>query len=151
MNDGYVKIGEISQETRAAAIVICRDLVDGWQDSKGPGRDYTANMEGIEALKGLTELTDRWPVEQWQSAFFLVIPPGGEVHKHTDEPHPWNSYHVVLLNNPQCRSSMYYDNGSAQHFYLQAGAIYRVDRSIEHASVNNGDEDRIHLLVEVHD
>lgn len=151
MNDGYVKIGEISQDTRDRALAICRNLVDGWQVSKGETTDYAANMEAHEAIKELSELTDRWPVEQWQSAFFLVITPGGKVHRHTDSPHPWNTYHIVLLTNPECRNSMYYDDGSEHHFNLQAGAIYRVDRSIEHGSHNNGDEDRIHLLVEVHD
>jgi aspartyl/asparaginyl beta-hydroxylase (cupin superfamily) len=150
MSDYYFKIGEISQETRAEIIVICRGLDHDWQPSVGEKRNYTANMEGKAALQKITELTDRWPVDIWQSAFFLNIPPGGQVHKHVDEAHPWNTYHIVLLTNDQCINRVW--EGEREHdFRLQPNGIYRIDRSIPHESFNHGETERIHLLMEVHE
>jgi hypothetical protein len=46
---------------------------------------------------------------------------------------------------------MYFEDGSEEHLHLEPNGIYSVDRSIEHDSVNNGETERIHLLMEVND
>jgi aspartyl/asparaginyl beta-hydroxylase (cupin superfamily) len=121
-----------------------------WAINKGKKTDYSTSFDGRPALEKEPELTDRWPVDIWQSAFFLRLGPGGNIHKHVDEAHPWNTYHIVLLNNDQCINRVW--QGARQHdFCLQPGGIYRIDRSIPHESFNNGDSERIHLLMEVRD
>ena len=144
----YAKMGEVSNEFRARAIVIARSVK--WSESKGPSTDYATSFEGRPAFEQEPELTDRWPVTSWQSAFFLKLEPGGYVHKHVDEPHPWSTYHIVLLSNDQCINRVW--QGRRQHdFNLQPGGIYLIDRQIPHESHNNGTTERIHLLMEVHE
>ena len=147
-NGLYSKAGEVSNEFRARAIVISRSVE--WQESKGPTTDYSASFDGREALEMESELTDLWPVDIWKSAFFMKLEPGGFVHKHTDEPHPWNTYHIVLLSNEKCWNRIW--QGTREHnFCLKPGGIYRIDRTVPHESVNYGHSERIHLLMEVYD
>ena len=148
MSGYYAKIGEVSNEFRARAIVAARSVT--WSIKKGKNTDYSTSFDGRPALEKEPELTDRWPLDIWKSAFFLRLEPGGKVHKHTDEDHPWQTYHIVLLSNSDCISRIW--QGTLQHdFRLQPGGIYRIDRTMPHESVNNGDTERIHLLMEVRD
>lgn len=151
MIEHYKKVGEVSAELCAAAAAIAHNS-PLWHSSNRPGLCvYAVTMEGREELEQLAELTDRWPVEIWQGFRFVKIEPEGYIHRHKDgDEHYWNSYHVVLLTNDQAISSMYDDDGD-HHFNLQAGGIYEIDRRYEHSSVNNGDTERLHLLMEVHD
>lgn len=79
--------------------------------------------------------------------FFLNIPAGGWVHRHTDR-RKGISYHIPITTNPDaiCRC---YPKGQRDEYHLEVGKIYRVDRTIEHDSVNLGTTDRIHLILEV--
>jgi hypothetical protein len=152
MSRYYDQIGEVSNEFRAQAIVIARKIeMERWQVSKGANTCYAATFEGQADLQKLSELTDRWSVDIWQSAFFLKLEPSDFIHRHVDEPHPWNSYHIVLLTNDDCINSMYDEDGTEHRFNLEPGGIYYVERTTEHGSVNNGDSERLHLLMEVHD
>jgi len=148
MSGYYAKVGVVSNAFRARAIVVARSVE--WAIKKGENTDYSTSFFGRPALEKEPELTDRWPVDIWKSAFFLCLQPGGKVHKHMDEDHPWNTYHIVLLTNDECISRIWEGN-RAHNFCLKAGGIYRIDRSCPHESVNEGETERIHLLMEVHD
>jgi hypothetical protein len=149
MSYHYEKIGQISIALRKKIMVIARSV--NYQVSKGEGTDYEASFDGRPALEKLSELTDLWPVDIWQSAFFLKLPPAGFIHRHIDQPHPWNTYHIVLQTNSKAISSMYDEDGAEHPFQLKTRMIYRVDRSCEHGSVNNGGAERFHLLMEIRD
>jgi hypothetical protein len=125
MSYHYEKIGQISIALRKKIMVIARSV--NYQVSKGEGTDYEASFDGRPALEKLSELTDLWPVDIWQSAFFL---------KQT---------------NSKAISSMYDEDGAEHPFQLKTRMIYRVDRSCEHGSVNNGGAERFHLLMEIRD
>jgi len=148
----YEKVGEISKEfcVQAAAIAHNSEL---WHESRRPGLcDYAVTMWGLSELQQISELTDRWPVDIWQGHRFVQIDPGGYIHRHSDGSEKyWNSYHVVLLSNDQAISSMWDKDGTEHTFNLKAGSIYEIDRRCDHSSVNNGDSERLHLLMEVRD
>ena len=133
----YERFGQIDKETRKALINLANSGT--WKTVKGSGRDYLTCFV-------TDEVKDFFDWQEWHSAFFLKIPPGGEVHRHTDVEHPWNTYHVVVCTNDDCIS---FSSGNPYH--LEVGDIYSIDRSIEHYSVNKGKTDRIHLLAEVYD
>ena len=87
------------------------------------------------------------PVDGWISARLIAIKPGGIIHLHTD-PLPdgfprHTRYHVVLTTNPYCWG---YHDGSVQR--LEAGGVYTIDESLEHASVNWGKTPRVHLVID---
>ena len=90
-----------------------------------------------------------WPRDQWYNAFFLNIPPGGHLHRHADTKKHFNTYHIPLSTNDQAESWMY--DPDPILFHLEKGLIYAVNRDVEHESMNRGDSERIHLLMEIDD
>lgn len=78
-------------------------------------------------------------------AFFLKIPPGGQVHRHTDTARPYKTFHVPIQTNSDCWNATYNPD---THNHLEVGKVYEINRQIEHASFNMGTTDRIHLLIE---
>jgi len=85
---------------------------------------------------------------EWLSARIIAIKPGGIIPLHMDA-RPYDEekrtrYHVVLTTNPFCWN---YHDESVQHLVL--GGIYTVDETLPHASVNWGDTDRVHLVIDV--
>jgi len=122
-----------------SVVVICdidtaeiRKALDGatWKIVKGSGRDYETFFPEIDLP---------WKVER---AFFLKIPPGGKVHRHTDNPSV--RYVIPVETNPKAITTV---DGKDHH--LEVGRVYQVDTTLEHRSANNGTTDRIHLLVDV--
>ena len=81
---------------------------------------------------------DYWAYQSGDE-LWLKICPGGFVHKHTDKAGV-RLQHVVQTN-PLAVS---YVAGEA--FSLTQGGIYELDGRLEHWSVNNGSEDRIHYI-----
>ena len=76
----------------------------------------------------------------------LIKPEGGAVPIHRDVPQKAGllRHHVVLQNNEHCWS---YHDGDWQR--LDLGGVYTVDETRDHASINWGKTERIHLVVDV--
>ncbi|WP_458763672.1 aspartyl/asparaginyl beta-hydroxylase domain-containing protein [Cupriavidus basilensis] len=74
------------------------------------------------------------------------IPPGGRIEPHVDA--GWHVEHyntklyVVLQSNPKCFNRVGDDVVS-----MQAGEVWWFDNTIEHEVINDGDDDRITLIV----
>lgn len=79
-----------------------------------------------------------------RDSFFLCIHPGGHVHRHRDSVKPYQTYHVPVLTNE--RSICWSDD---KPYVLEVGKIYHVDRTLLHWSTNDGETDRVHLLLAI--
>lgn len=89
------------------------------------------------------------------NAFFVKLPARvGKLYRHSDSdlqrPCTYVSYNVVVQNNPRCISSWWDPvSGEEMSVVLEEGKVYLTDRTVEHQSWNRGDDDRIHLIVEM--
>lgn len=101
-----------------------------WKHVLSEDRDFYTSMVEIEGAN---------------IAFLLKIPPSGKVHRHTDTPRKERTYHIPLITNDKCISYTYNPNTET---HLKVGFEYEINRQIEHESVNNGETDRIHLIIE---
>lgn len=118
-----------SNEVGGVEFAKYQALLDGAVWKMPVGRQYhTADVTG--SMPGVLR------------AFFLRLPPGGSIHKHVDAD-DCKTDHVVMSTNMACVN--YWDGGEC---HMEQGRRYTVDRSIPHWAVNNGDTDRVHLLVE---
>jgi hypothetical protein len=84
-------------------------------------------------------------------AFFIKMTPGSCVHRHRDPPGVVDFYdtdHIVCSTND--RAFICWEDEAGEHsMHLDMGKRYRiVDRGLMHWAVNEGDTDRIHLLIE---
>ena len=137
----YEHVGNVDTEVSTFLLDLANQAQ--WKYVVGDGRNYrTSYVTGK-----IEHLLPQW--EKWHEGFFLMIPAAGRVHRHRDVLHLWKTYHIPVQTNPGCHSYAYSDQ--CHDFHLEVGGIYRIDRSIEHASVNLGDTDRIHLLAEVYE
>lgn len=94
-------------------------------------------------LKGLLE--DHFPGEWVMSMLTGVRKLGGTLSYHRDDFEPGlTRRHLVLQSNP--RAWVFH---GAMFQQLKVGGIYTMDPTEFHASVNWGDTDRIHLVVDV--
>jgi aspartyl/asparaginyl beta-hydroxylase (cupin superfamily) len=94
---------------------------------------------------------DTADVKFWQPcsrAFFIRIPPGGDIQRHHDDFIPGSTHHLVLATNEGCENWWVDRRGRERCVHLRQGHRYLVERSPLHWAFNRGSEDRIHLLVE---
>ena len=129
----YEMVDNVSRET----IDYLKQIVKNakWKDVIGPDDNFKTWFYNVEIRE----------FPHYKRAFFLMIPPRGKIHRHKDTVKPEKTYHIPVETNPECVNSMY----PGGDFHLEVGLIYAVDRQIEHESFNNGQTNRIHLLVEV--
>jgi hypothetical protein len=105
-----------------------------WKNVVGENDNYRTSFYSDE-IYGFSSYT---------RAFFLSIPESGMIHRHVDTPRPEATYHIPLITNNSCMNRMI----GVGDYHLDVGYIYFVDRQVEHESINDGDSDRIHLIVE---
>lgn len=129
----YKKISTASNQT----IEYLRSLMGDakWKNVIGPNDNFKTWFHDVE----IAEFPD------YKRAFFLLIPQGGMIHRHTDTARPGKTYHIPVETNKKCVNIMY----PGGEFHLEIGNIYQVNRQIEHESFNHGKTNRIHLLVEI--
>ncbi len=105
-----------------------------WREISSENRSYQT-----------AEVTDFW--EPCRRAFFILIPPGGLIHRHSDEAIKGITHHLVLQSNVNCWNG-WLEDGKDRQCHLKTGYRYVVQRDPVHWATNEGRKDRIHLLVE---
>lgn len=80
-------------------------------------------------------------------AFLLRLRPGESIHRHRDAGDV-DTLHFVLQTNTRAFNFWVDENGDERKLHMEQGKVYRVNRLLEHWARNDGDTDRIHLLVE---
>lgn len=106
---------------------------------------WQARFERDDRHYVTAEVTDFW--EPCERAFFVLIPPGGFIHPHSDEAIKGITHHLVLSTNNDC-SNGWIEDGQEKSCHLEEGKRYLVAREPVHWADNKGSTDRIHLLVE---
>lgn len=122
----------------AALDVLSR--ITGWHCP--PGRSYETAEASLDhpLLKGAAR------------AFFIRMKPGTRVHRHRDPSEVtefFDTDHIVLTTNNEAFICWEDEIGQDRRVHLELGRRYRiVDRGVMHWAENNGETDRIHLLIE---
>lgn len=142
---GYQEVGRVDSETVEQALAVLEHA--NWQIIEGEGTNYMAWTGAEGHLSKIEGLTDLWPRSQWMMAWYVVLPPHGHLHRHSDGDKHYQTYHIPLQTNKEAICYMY--EPERVEYRLEVGKVYRVNRGIEHESVNNGVQDRIHLLVDI--
>jgi hypothetical protein len=73
--------------------------------------------------------------------------PGGRIYPHPDTPvHAdyWRRYHIVLHSKP----GVVFRCGDEQ-VYMGTGETWYFNNKLEHEVINNSDDDRIHMIVDI--
>ncbi len=129
----YKEIGKVTKESIASYKAALKNAT--WKDNIFAGADFKTWFYTDEIKEFLV----------YYRAFFLLIPAGGAVHRHTDGKKKYKTYCIPITSNKDCINFTY----PGEPTNLKVGTMYEVDRNIEHESVNNGRTSRTHLLIEV--
>ena len=84
-------------------------------------------------------------------------PGGGELFRHTDQTDPcWGTvdgkmmrFHIPLQTNDKVVFNSWNNEGKQDIFNMNKGECWFLDTRRPHTAVNNGDDIRIHLVVDV--
>lgn len=75
------------------------------------------------------------------------IAPGGRIYPHADTPvhaEYWSRFHIVLHSRPGVDFRC-----GEERIYMETRSVWWFNNQLEHEVVNNSDEDRIHLIVDI--
>ena len=150
----YEPYNSISEQTRKEILNSVKGVV--FKVNSGSEVEYKTLSNAISLIEGVKGLEVLWPRETWYRAMFISIPPSGNIKRHSDGFSvdrdclgEWTKYHIVITSNSGCLSRSWSD--ISQEINLRQGMVYSFDPIPEHESVNNGDTDRLHLIMDVYD
>lgn len=86
--------------------------------------------------------------EPCSRAFWIRIPPKGNIPRHHDVFIPGTTHHLIVQSNEKALNCWLDTQGVERSIHLEQGQRYRVAREPLHWATNEGDSDRIHLLIE---
>ena len=115
-------------------------------DPGGPGLDAFADTELLARVPALREAVDSLDCEK-RSVRLLLLPPGAEVHAHTDPYHGFRygqvRLHVPIRTHPDVRMRF-----GDQSFHWPAGELWYADFGMAHAVENRSPITRVHLVID---
>lgn len=100
-----------------------------------------------QARSLIFQLMTRVEGERLGRCMITRLAPGKCITPHPDRGAPaeyYDRYHIVLQSRP---GSIFRCGGETVH--MKAGEAWWFDNSVEHEVINNSDDDRIHLIVDI--
>lgn len=89
--------------------------------------------------------------------FMRLTPGGGELTRHTDQVDPdsglnignLSRLHFPIQTNPSVRFGVWEPSGNKREVNMKVGECWVLDTRKPHTVINEGDQDRIHLVIDV--
>tara|TARA_B100000902_G_scaffold156720_2_gene153033 strand:- start:3435 stop:4610 length:1176 start_codon:yes stop_codon:yes gene_type:complete len=152
--------------------ISLRGYFDDWKKIEKPiemGKKYKADNPDWEKLKLRdTELRKEFPeveqiLEKFNSPkihrvrFMKLGPGGGELFRHTDQVDPDSGladgqvprFHIPIITNKDCKFTQWTTSGSKAIAHMPEGSCWYLDTRKPHRAINGGNEDRIHLVIDL--
>lgn len=146
---GYERVGHVSPVTVEELLGVALTRTDWQIVRENEVKECCTCTKVDEAVEHIRELTELWARDRWRMAWFVNVPAKtGHLHRHNDGVMTYDTFHIPLQTNQKVVNFMY-DGEAKERFHLNVGSVYRINRAIDHESVNRGASDRIHLLMDV--
>jgi hypothetical protein len=109
------------------------------------------------ALPEVESLLSMFPGHLHRVRLMSLSPKGGELERHTDQVDPDSGvqngkvmrFHFPLFTNDGVEFSTWGVDGARKNVQMKVGECWYLDTRKPHQAINNGDTDRIHLVVDV--
>lgn len=125
------------------------DTWEEWQCEDTPLR---------EKFPYVNEILSKIPTDKIERIRFMsLVPGGGELSRHTDQVDPdlgvadgrIMRLHIPVITNPKMEFTSWDMHGQKHNVNMKEGELWYLDIRKPHMAVNNGDDIRIHLVVDV--
>jgi hypothetical protein len=114
----------------------------------------TALFKQFEEVK---ELLKNYGQKIHRVRFMRLKPGGGELERHTDQVDPDSGgtkgklarIHFPIKTNDRVIFTVWDTKGNPQKIHMNVGECWFLDTRKPHMAINRGDEERIHLVVDI--
>jgi hypothetical protein len=133
------------ERTMSQKLEVMYDGLDAWTGVTL----YRRNGENeLAALPALRAVLDRIGMEHIGAVFFFKLKAGSTQHEHRDMQgnllFGCSRVHIPLQTNPGAQLIV-----ERQAYHLPVGEVWCLDTAGRHAARNTGEDDRIHLVIDV--
>ena len=111
-----------------------------------------------EQFPYVNEILSKIPTDRIERVRFMSLAPGGgELSRHTDQVDPYLGVtdgkmmrlHIPVITNPNMEFTSWSMHGEKNVVNMSEGELWYLDIRKPHMAVNNGEETRIHLVVDI--
>jgi hypothetical protein len=113
-----------------------KPIWEAWKGTLLPVLSSVASVYGYQKL-------------EYPKVMIARLLAGHKIDRHTDEGpanHWTHKIHIPIITNPQVRFQI-----DDKEYHLASGKAYEVNNLVSHAVINEGIEDRVHLIFEIFD
>jgi len=122
------------------------------------GEDFALQDTALRAkLPAVERLLDLLPGIHHRVRLMRLTPNGGELRRHTDQVDPDAGvaegqllrFHFPIITNHGVEFTMWDTENVEKTVHMEEGSLWAIDTRKPHTAINTGNEDRIHLVVDV--
>lgn len=133
------------------------EMNDKWKEQHKINDFFIQDTELYELFPEIKTLLSRYGNEIHRVRFMKLKPGGGELERHTDQVDPdsggcmgkLSRLHFPIITNEKVNFTVWDTKGNPQHIHMSENECWFLDTRKPHMAINAGDEDRIHLVVDV--
>lgn len=133
------------------------EMSDKWKEEH-KGNDYFLQDTHLyNNFPEVRELLKEFGSNVHRVRFMRLKPGGGELERHTDQVDPESGgsigklarLHFPIKTNPDVLFTVWHTDGSQRKVHMKKGECWFLDTRKPHMAINGGDEERIHLVVDI--
>lgn len=133
------------------------EMNDAWQEENKDKDFYMQDTVLFKQFEEVKELLKEYGQKIHRVRFMRLKPGGGELERHTDQVDPDSGgskgklarIHFPIKTNDKVEFTVWNTKGQPQKIHMKVGECWFLDTRKPHMAVNGGDEERIHLVVDI--
>jgi len=133
------------------------EMSDEWKEKNKDENFFMQDTHLFEHFEEVKELLKNYGSTIHRVRFMRLKPGGGELERHTDQVDPDSGgskgklarLHFPIKTNDKVEFTVWDIKGNPQKVHMKVGECWFLDTRKAHMAVNGGDEERIHLVVDI--
>jgi hypothetical protein len=133
------------------------EMSDAWKEEHKDNAYHLQDTELFSLFPEVRELLKPYGDDLHRVRFMRLKPGGGELERHTDQVDPDSGgsknklarIHFPIKTNDKVAFTVWNTKGVAETIHMKKGECWFLDTRKAHMAINGGDEERIHLVVDI--
>ena len=133
------------------------EMNDAWKEENKDKEFYLQDTPLFDLFSEVRELIRPYGETVHRVRFMRLKPGGGELERHTDQVDPDSGgslgklarIHFPIKTNEKVMFTVWNTKGEPENIHMKTGECWFLDTRKPHMALNGGDEERIHLVVDI--